>query len=267
MKLSKEERGIKQWTSEEVCKWFESTLSLPQYIPELKNREINGERLVEASKGGKLKELGIIRVKDLIMISSKINKELKGNTAKKNNSGMRDKNVKSESLEPESIEVEDCLDVIDFGTLKDNNLTKEDFSCISETIFPSFKLEEGEQVGLNKFLDHFYASEIFKEKKVEQGRISKKFASEFNLHQLEFIHKKSPLLWNVYHVGSWLKTQGFPEYKKLFFENHIDGEKIVELSESDLSKMGVIKNRRKLFLKIIDLKRILKFRFLRGSLN
>jgi hypothetical protein len=152
--------------------------------------------------------------------------------------------------------MDDCLDFIDFGEFKNNkSLNKENFGMISEAIFPSFNLKE-EEGGVQKFLENFYSTSIIKDNKIPFMRPnSKKFVSELNLNQLEFIHKKSPLVWNEYHVGVWLKTEGFEEYNKIFFEKGIDGKKIIEMTESDLSNLGVQKNRRKLFLKIISLKR------------
>ena len=47
--------------------------------------------------------------------------------------------------------------------------------------------------------------------------------------------------WSCFEVGTWLASQGFPEYASSFEENEIDGSCLEDLDKSDLRDLGVTK--------------------------
>ena len=52
-------------------------------------------------------------------------------------------------------------------------------------------------------------------------------------------------------VGDWLRSLGLTQYEALFRENDIDTEVLAELTESDLTGLGVSLGHRKRLLKAI----------------
>jgi hypothetical protein len=70
---------------------------------------------------------------------------------------------------------------------------------------------------------------------------------EVRKSNLDFKHVH-PLHWNYNLVGHWLREEGFQSHVQLFEEQHVDGEVLLRLTESDLkespmniSKIGDIK--------------------------
>jgi SAM domain (Sterile alpha motif) len=56
---------------------------------------------------------------------------------------------------------------------------------------------------------------------------------------------------SIMDVGDWLRSLGLTQYEDLFRENDIDTEVLVELTESDLTGLGVSLGHRKRLLKAI----------------
>ena len=52
-------------------------------------------------------------------------------------------------------------------------------------------------------------------------------------------------------VGDWLRTVGLQQYESIFTEHAIDTDVLLELTESDLEKLGVLLGDRKRFLKAV----------------
>jgi SAM domain (Sterile alpha motif) len=52
-------------------------------------------------------------------------------------------------------------------------------------------------------------------------------------------------------VGNWLRSLGLGEYEPLFLENKIDAEVLSDLTDSDLSQLGVPLGHRKRLFKAI----------------
>ena len=52
-------------------------------------------------------------------------------------------------------------------------------------------------------------------------------------------------------VGSWLRSLGLGQYEAAFRDNEIDAEVLLELTDGDLEKLGVLLGHRKRLLKAI----------------
>jgi class 3 adenylate cyclase len=52
-------------------------------------------------------------------------------------------------------------------------------------------------------------------------------------------------------VGDWLRNLGLQQYESVFIENAIDTDVLIELTESDLEKLGVLLGDRKRFIKAV----------------
>jgi len=53
-------------------------------------------------------------------------------------------------------------------------------------------------------------------------------------------------------IGIWLRGLGLERYKGAFRDNAIDGEVLLELTEPDLEKLGVLLGHRKRMLRAIN---------------
>lgn len=74
----------------------------------------------------------------------------------------------------------------------------------------------------------------------------------------EFIDRNTKLVkfWSVDDVGKWLDETGNGAVKKLFKEQEVDGEVLLEMSLNDLKEFDMkLGTRKKLFVKIEELKK------------
>nr|CAH8845772.1 unnamed protein product [Trichobilharzia regenti] len=48
-------------------------------------------------------------------------------------------------------------------------------------------------------------------------------------------------LWDIHQVASWIEDIGYPQYKKCFIENRIDGCNLIKVNSTTLPNLGVRK--------------------------
>lgn len=58
---------------------------------------------------------------------------------------------------------------------------------------------------------------------------------------LESLSEKLPGLWSVKDVGTWLNAIGLGAYGKIFAKNEIGGEELLDLTESEVTSLGITK--------------------------
>lgn len=58
---------------------------------------------------------------------------------------------------------------------------------------------------------------------------------------LETLSDKLPALWSVKDVGTWLNATGLGAYVKIFAKNEIGGEELLDLTESEVTSLGITK--------------------------
>ena len=95
---------------------------------------------------------------------------------------------------------------------------------------------------------------LFKSKK--SNKIDQNFlTNKGKAAHMKMLTLPEPSEWNVKEVGEWLSVIGMPSYSSVFVERDVRGSDLIDISESDLDSLKVVKfaDRKKLLNSIRSL--------------